>query len=329
MTAQQLTAPPARVLKTRVALPKGTAYRLAPAGTTVVALAAIMVACGAIQPNVWSVDGLSLVFSSIVPLVLAALAQMVMMSIGDIDLSIGAFVGLVTAVSATLLATSPLLGLLVLVGLVAGYAVLGALVQLRGVPSLVATLGASFIWLGIGLFLLPTPGGIAPGWLSDYSLWSLPLIPVPVFVAVVLTAGVWALTQRTGTGVKFRALGSNPTALLRGGSSTLAVRVGAYTAVGVLGVLAGLSLTSQIGGGDPNSANGYTMISVAAVILGGGTFSGGRAVAWGTLFGAATLGMLTVLLSLLNLSSNIQPAIQGLIVIAALAGRRLVERIAK
>jgi ribose transport system permease protein len=58
-------------------------------------------------------------------------------------------------------------------------------------------------------------------------------------------------------------------------------------------------------------------------------FTGGRAVAWGTLFGALTLGLLTVLLTLMNLSSNLQPAVQGLIVIAVLAGRLVVERVVR
>ena len=87
--------------------------------------------------------------------------------------------------------------------------------------------------------------------------------------------------------------------------------------------------TAEIGGGDVNAVPGYTLTTIAAVILGGGMFTGGRAVAWGTLFGAITLGLLTVLLTLLNLSSNLQPAVQGFIVIAVLAGRLVVERVAR
>ena len=89
---------------------------------------------------------------------------MVMMSIGDIDLGIGFFVGMDTTIVATLLRETPMLGVLALAGCVLAYALLGALVQLRSVPSLIATLGASFIWLGLGLFVLPVPGGLAPDW---------------------------------------------------------------------------------------------------------------------------------------------------------------------
>lgn len=310
-------------------LARGVTRRWAPPGITLTAMIVILVVCGAIQPRIWSTSGLTLILSSVVPLVLAALAQMVIMSIGDIDLSIGAFVGLITAVAATVLRDAPLIGWAALVGCVLAYSALGALVQLRGVPSLIATLGASFIWFGIGLFFLPTPGGLAPDWLFAYAAWSPPLIPLPILTMVVLTLVVWFVMQRTRVGVSLRALGSNPVALARSGGSLLANRMVAYTIVGVLGLLAGLALTAEIGGGDPSSAGGYTLVSIAAVILGGGSFHGGRAVAWGTLFGAGTLGLLTVLLSLLNLSSNLQPAIQGGIVIAALAGRLVAERLVK
>lgn len=312
------------------ALPKGLARRALPGLLTLVAMVVILIVCGIIQPRIWSQAGLTLIMSPIVALAIASMAQMVMMSVGDIDLGIGFFVGMVTAIIATFLRETPVIGVLALVGCVLGYASLGALVQLRSVPSLIATLGASFIWLGLGLFVLPVPGGLAPDWLFKYALWKPPLsIPAPVITMIAATAITWFVTQRTRVGVRFRSLGSNPIALGRSGASLLLTRMLAYATVGVLGVLAGITLTGEIGGGDVNAVPGYTLTTIAAVILGGGMFTGGRAVAWGTLFGAVTLGLLTVLLTLLNLSSNLQPAVQGFIVIAVLAGRLVVERVVR
>ena len=77
---------------------------------------------------------------------------------------------------------------------------------------------------------------------------------------------------------------------------------------------------------DINSASNFTLMTIAAVILGGGTFSGGRALPVGATLGAVTLGLITVLLSLVNLSSSLQSAAQGLIVLAVLAGRVITER---
>ena len=316
------------VAASRGAVPKGFARRVFPGLLTLAAMIVILAVCGSIQPGIWSQSGLTLILSPIVALAIAAMAQMVMMSIGDIDLSIGYFVGLVTAIVANFLQEQPLLGIIVLAAAVLGYALLGALVQLRSVPSLIATLGASFIWLGVGLFILPVPGGLAPDWLIAYSMWRPPfLVPLPLVTMTAATATTWFVMQRTTLGLRFRSLGSNPVALVRSGDSLLRTRMLAYATVGLLGVLAGITLTAEIGGGDVNAVPGYTLSSIAAVILGGGIFTGGRAVAWGTLFGAVTLGLLTVLLTLLNLSSNLQPAVQGLIVIAVLAGRLVVERV--
>jgi ribose transport system permease protein len=318
------------VARPLIALPRGFTRRVLPGALTLAAMFVILFICGTIQPRIWSQAGITLIMSPIVALAIASMAQMVMMSIGDIDLSIGFFVGMITAVVASLLREAPLIGLLALAGSVLGYALLGALVQLRSVPSLIATLGASFIWLGMGLFALPVPGGLTPDWLSRYSMWKPPLlIPAPILTMVVATAVTWFVMQRTEVGVRFRSLGSNPVALVRSGASLLRTRMQAYATVGFLGVLAGITLAAEIGGGDVNAVPGYTLTTIAAVILGGGMFTGGRAVAWGTLFGAVTLGLLTVLLTLLNLSSNLQPAVQGFIVIAVLAGRLVVERVVR
>ena len=311
-------------------LPKGAVRRAFPSLLTLLALFVILLVCGSMQDGIWSQSGLTLILSPIVALAIAAMGQMVMMSIGDIDLSIGYFVGLVTAIIAAFMQDAPLIGIVGLLAAILAYALLGALVQLRSVPSLIATLGASFIWLGLGLFILPVPGGTQPDWLTDYIMWQPPFgIPLPLITMTVATAATWFLTQRTTLGLHFRALGSNPAALVRSGNSLLKTRMLAYGIVGLLGVLAGITLAGEIGGGDVNAVPGYTLTSIASVILGGGTFTGGRAVAWGTLFGAITLGLLTVLLTLLSLSSNLQPAVQGLIVVAVLAGRLAVERLIK
>ncbi|WP_066947118.1 ABC transporter permease [Microtetraspora fusca] len=301
--------------------------RTAPAVVSAVALAVMITVCASLQSDVLSVGGLTLVLSATVPLVIAAQAQMALMSVGDIDLGIGNFVGLVTVVSATTLVTSPLLGALTLIGLVAAYAVLGALIHLRRVPSLIATLGASFVWLGLGLFILPTPGGSTPEWLASLGSWQPAGFPAPLLPILVVALVVYLLTSRSALGVRMRGLGSNPVALQRAGLRPLTSRVIAYTVAGALGVLSGLMLASQTGGGDVSSASSYTLMTVAAVILGGGSFFGGSAVPWGVAIGGVTLGLVSVVLSLLDVQSNMQSAVQGVIVLAVLAGRVVVGKV--
>ena len=77
----------------------------------------------------------------------------------DLDLSIGAFVGLVACIAGTWMVDQPLLCLLLLAACIASYAAVGALIHVRRLPSIVVTLGMSFVWLGIAVILMPTPGG--------------------------------------------------------------------------------------------------------------------------------------------------------------------------
>ncbi|CAM5248968.1 ABC transporter permease [Streptomyces hirsutus] len=134
------------------------------------------------------------------------------------------------------------------------------------------------------------------------------------------------MSARSTLGVRVRALGSNPTALERAGLSPLSSRVAAYTAAGALGVLSGLLLSSQTGGGT-SPRPPAPLITVAAVILGGGSFRGGSAVPWGVAIGGMALGLVSVTLSLLDVATNLQSAVQGGVVLAVLAGRALIGRV--
>jgi len=308
---------------------RASASNGSPALLSLVALIAIFAITATLQPGILSVPGLTLMLMSSVPLVLAAQAQMIIMSVGDIDLSVGYLVGLVTVIAATLFIDAPLLALGTIVGIVAIYAVIAYVVQRRGVPSIILTLGMSFVWLGIGLQIRPTPGGATPDWLSVISTWRPTWFPAPVLFIIAATVLGWYVTRRARIGTRMRALGSQATTLEKAGVSLTGTRITAYVIAAVFMILAGLMLASQTWSGDINAASEYTLMTIAAVILGGGTFAGGRALPIGTTLGAVTLGLITVLLSLINLPSSLQSAAQGVIVIAVLAGRIITERFAR
>src|SRR5690625_4804186 len=111
-------------------------------------LALVLLAITWFNPRAISYMGFNLMLNLATPIALATLAQMCILGINDIDLSAGSFVGFTACVTATWLPEAPLLGGLTLVGCVLAYAVLGALIHLRRLPSIVVTLGMSFVWLG-------------------------------------------------------------------------------------------------------------------------------------------------------------------------------------
>lgn len=291
----------------------------------VVALAAMLALIFLRQPRTFSYFGLSLLLSFALPLSFASLAQLCVIALGDIDLGIGPFISLVNCIAATLLGNSALIGIGALMLCVLAYAGMGALVHLRQLPSIVVTLGASFIWLGIALLLLPSPGGAAPSWLSAVTGWQPPLVPLPVLVLVMMGVAGELWLMRGSYGAVLRAMGGNRRAVERAGWSLLWGRIVLYGLAGILGILAGLALTGMNTSGDANVGAQYTLTSIAAVIVGGGEFFGGVVSPAGAMVGAAIMLLTGSLLSFLNVSTAWQLSVQGGLLIVVL-GMRVLTR---
>ncbi len=138
------------------------------------------------------------------PIALATIAQMLIMSVNDLDLSMGAFVSFVACVSATFLVDAPVLGVLILLGAVAVYAGLGVVIHLRNLPAIVVTLGMSFVWSGLAVLLLPAPGGSAPDWLRALMTAKPPFAPMAIVASALIAAG------RASSGHALDAGGAHP-----------------------------------------------------------------------------------------------------------------------
>jgi ribose transport system permease protein len=278
-----------------------------------------------IRPTAMSYFGFTLLFKLATPLVLAALAQMLIIMLGDIDLSNGAFVGLITCITALHLGTNPLLAIALYLVAIVVYAGVGLLIQARQLPSIIVTLGMSFIWLGTAIIILPSPGGAAPGWLAGFMNWRPPFVPLPILLAIFAAILGHFVITRSSYGAILRGAGSNPRAIERAGWSTTRIRVMVYAAAGLLACLSGITLTGLTTAGDPNVAPAYTLLGVGAVILGGGSFNGGIVSPVGTVIGALTLSLAGSLLSFLQVPPTWQIGAQGGILFLVLAGRVLLS----
>jgi ribose transport system permease protein len=287
-------------------------------------LAVVLLATFHVQPRTMSYFGLNLMLQYAVPIALATIAQMFIITVNDLDLSIGPFVGLVGTISATLLFQSPALGIAALLLCIAAYAAIGALIHVRNLPAIVVTLGLSFVWLGIAVLVLPSPGGKAPVWLKAIMGFQMPVIPFPIIAATLIGVMVhWAL-MHTSWGVIARGAGGNPKALARAGWSMLQTKMAMYALAGFFGVLSGLSLLGLTTSADAHVADRYTLYSIAGVILGGGEFTGGRVSPIGAVAGALTLALAGSFLIFLKISPDWQIGAQGAILIIVLALRALV-----
>ncbi|WP_027167575.1 ATP-binding cassette domain-containing protein [Mesorhizobium sp. WSM3224] len=287
-----------------------------------IGLAAVLAIMIAINPAVASTFGLDLLLMPALSLVLVTAAQMFIVGGSEIDLGVGAFAGLVSVLSATLLYDQPWLGALALAAAVAAYAGLGGVIQARKIPAIVVTLGASFIWMGIGYALQPTPGGASPDWLSAPFNWSLGFVPTSI-VLIAAVALIVLVIDRLPLGVVLRGFGNNPAAMIRSGWSPPRYALVRYLIAGLFAAAAGLSLTAINTASDINSGNSYTLLSVAAVVMGGCSLLGGIISPVGAVAGAVTLSLIGALLGTLSVSSDYNAATQGLILIALLTLRSL------
>ncbi|MBB3609810.1 ABC transporter permease [Rhizobium sp. BK602] len=308
-----------------IRMSSGTVRLIIPALSLVVLLVAVFY----LQPRAMSYVGLNLLFNLAVPIALATIAQMMIMSVNDLDLSIGTFVSFAACVAATYLQSQPLVGILILAAAIAAYAVIGMVIYIRDLPSIVVTLGMSFVWGGLAVLLLPAPGGAAPDWARWLMTSKPPLVPMAIVASVVIALAAHFLVMRSAFGVLVRGVGGNQRSVQRAGWSILVLRAAAYGLAGFFAVLSGIALVGLTTSADANIALRYTLLSIAGVILGGGEFTGGRVSPIGAVIGALTLTLAGSFLSFLRISPDWQIGAQGAILIIVLALRLLLNRLEK
>ena len=255
-------------------------------------------------------------------LLLLALPMTLIIMAEGLDLSMGAVLGLAGIFLAMALvegyglpaALAAALG----VGLVFG-GVNGLLVTGLGMPPFVATLGT----LGVaqGAALVVTGGqsvvGIGPSLPALYASTGLGL-PFSVWVAVMAYGVFHVLLYHTRFGTYVFAIGGNREALVLAGVRTHAYQVAVYALGGLMAGFAALLLTGRMSSGHPTAAIGMEFDAIAAVIVGGTRFERGYGWLPGTVLGVLAVGVLKNGLNVMAVSSALQVASIGLLVIVAL-----------
>jgi ribose transport system permease protein len=282
-----------------------------------------------IQPN-YGVSGVQGLAISVLPLALATAAQAIVVISGGIDLSIGSMMALTSVVAATLMNDQPEEFGLIAVALVLGLGLLlgainGTLVVLTRVPDIVVTLAMSFVWAGAALLVLKTPGGGASLWLKDLVAGSIGNEWIPrAAIVLLVVAVIWIPLRRSRLGLSFYAIGSDRLAAFRSGVSVGRTRILAYMVMGLFAALAGLSLTANTGIGTPVPGP-YTLLSVAAIVLGGVSLAGGRGGLVGPIIAVVILQLIRTDMTFLNVNTNLATVLQGVILIGVVMVGSLIQ----
>lgn len=255
---------------------------------------------------------------------IAAVGMTLVILTGGIDLSVGstlALTGVVTALGMTYLDVgiipSIILGLLtgVAVGLINGFAV-----TVLRIPPLIATL--AMLTAARGVCFILTGGlpifGFPPAF-QVIGRGMIGIIPVPVLIMVIMMAIGWVLLNHTKYGRYLYAIGGNHEAARLSGVPVARNLVISYVIAGFFSAVAGIILLSRLNTGQPNTATGFEMDVITAVVLGGVSIAGGEGRFTGVIFGVLLIGVLSNGLTLLNVQEYYQLVIKGAALFLAVA----------
>ena len=259
---------------------------------------------------------------------------------GGIDLSVGSILAFSGAIAGGLLKNGiQLEGLDLYVGFTVLGAILAALLAggLLGwfngwmitrfkVPPFVATL--AMLTMARGFTMLYTNGFPITGLGDPFTYlgtgWFLG-IPMPVWISILVIVVFSVLVKKTKLGRYIYAIGGNERAALLSGIKVKKIKMIVYLLAGVLSGVGGLLVTARLDSAQPNAGAGYELDSIAAVVIGGTSLSGGKGSVMGTVIGALIIGVLNNGLVLLNVSPFWQQVVKGLVILLAV----VIDRVQK
>jgi ribose transport system permease protein len=206
-----------------------------------------------------------------------------------------------------------------LVGLVLGW-LNGFVITRFRLPPFIATLG--MLSVARGLTMLWT-GGFPIAGLDDHFVFigsgSVFGVPMPIWICAALVGLVYVLSRHTTLGRYIYAVGGSERAAAFAGLNVNQIKVRVYTIGGGLAAVAGLILTARLDAADPKAGLSYELDSIAAVVIGGTSLSGGRGSIFGTVLGCLIIGVLNSGLVLLAVSPSWQYVVKGAVIITAVA----------
>ena len=263
-------------------------------------------------------DNMGNVLLQITPLLLISLGQMLVISTGGLDLSVGSVASLSAVVSAQLfaplgapLAVTAALLLGGLIGLMNGAAVAW------GLQPFLVTLATFSIAQGLALLISPVPGGDVPDWfLRLAQTWNFIPLALPAVLLIAVLVNV--LLRRTRLGSNMLSVGGSRQTASDSGIRVSSTLMRTYVLSSLLAAAGGLFLVARTATGDPLIGGRYTLDSLVAVVVGGTLLAGGRATVAGTVMGAIALGLIPNVLNFAQIPTFYQTAVKGAVLLIAI-----------
>ncbi|MER5992500.1 ABC transporter permease [Streptomyces viridosporus] len=263
-------------------------------------------------------------------LVLVATGQSLVVITRNVDLSVGSTLGISAFTAGTHLqgGGNPVTAVALAVLLGIGFGLLnGLLVSLGQVPALVVTLGTLYIIRGVDSLWVGSRQITAadlPGGFVDFGSGGIGAVPYLALIALAVLVATAYYLKHFGGGRELYALGSDPEAARLAGIPVRGRILAAYTFCGALAGLAGAMYLARFGNVDSGTGTGYELTVVSAVVVGGVVFTGGSGSVYGAALGALLLTSVNSVLPALGISSVWVLAINGTLLVLAIAVDRIV-----
>ena len=303
-----------------------TLRKLAPFAGLVAVIAAFAVLTGAPEQYL-SIPNLRIVLAQTVIVAIGAVGMTLIIVSGGIDLSVGSSIALTSVAAALVLSRggSPFVAILaaVLLGALVGAANGLAITRLRVIPF-IATLGMLGVARGLAKWMAGEMTVQAPAtWINELAVtfparaWMI--VAPGVWMAIALAIAMSFVLRRTVFGRRAFAIGSNELAARACGIAVDRLKIAIYALAGAIFGLAGVTQMSRLRQGDPTVAAGAELDIIAAVVIGGGSLSGGQGSITGSLVGALIMAFLRNGCQQAGWPNYFQEIIIGAVIVVAVA----------
>jgi len=282
----------------------------------------IIIAASLIAPSFLSFDNLTNVLRQVSMSAILACGMTFVILTGGIDLSVGAILGLSGALSASVLKTTGSVFLAIAIGLGVGLICgmfNGFFITHFDLSPFIVTLATMTLISGITLlYTKGAPIAIRNDAYKFIGKGEILGMPLPIIILILIYLIAFFVLTFTRFGRNVYSLGGNKEATRLSGINVKLNEATVYALTGLLCGVAGIILTARLGSAGPEAGKGYELDAIAAVILGGTSLSGGQGFVLPTIVGALILGILSNILTLMNVNPFVSGIVKGIVILVAI-----------
>ena len=291
----------------------------------------LLIALAILRPNYFfSTSTLTQVLAQSSVNILIALGEFFAILIAGIDLSVGSVVALTGMITAQLMVAgvNPIAAVLlgILLGAALGF-INGFLINVTGLHPFIITLGTQAIFRGVTLIISNSSAVFGfPRSFTTFISKSFFSIPIVAVIAIAVALILAFMTKKTKVGRNIYALGGNKESAWYSGINVKRHTLVVFIISGICAGIAGVVLLGRVGSAEPAAATGFETYAIAASIIGGTSFFGGKGKIFGVVMGGLIIGVINFGMNILSVSSNLQQVVMGALIIGSVALDTFVAR---